>query len=666
MSTLKRTLSYRIFREISPKKHYEKDYQMKLVGVKLRNFRCYKEEISIQADNLLCVIGINDVGKSSVLEALNAFFNDEIDKGDLSTNADDKTIEITCYFDEIPDSIVLDSSIETSPKTEHLLNKDGYLQVKKVYSVGKTLSKSVFLIAHHPTHTKLVNILSLKNTPLKALAEELDVDLNGINKSKNPPLRKAIRDHIESDFSEIEIKVDGNVDGESNLKTIWSKLKKALPIYSLFKVDKSLDDKDKDVQDPMKLAIKEALATAELQPLMERIEKEIKVKSTEVADLTLEKLKDIDPKLAEKMRAEFGKQPAWEKIFDLTLLNDQDIPLNKRGSGVRRLVLLSFFRAQAEARKNEHNAPSIIYAIEEPETSQHPNHQKIIIDSFIDLSEGENVQVFFTTHSANLVREIPIESLAYISQKDGISVSYGVDIQSGENNETTLAEVIKTLGVLPDPRDTIKLLLYLEGIHDIEALTRYSEILNNQGHIDVNLKNSGEVGFVISGGSSLKFYVENQYLKGLGKPEMHLYDNDVEEYKERVQQINEEQNNRRKAFNTVKLELENYLTTDAIVEAYAANGTEVTLPNITDEMDVPATVAKALYEQSGENKSWDDDLNDRQRTKRVSKVKRFLNTQVVEKMTVERIIERNGLGEMKLWFENIQSLTNDIESGVMA
>jgi predicted ATP-dependent endonuclease of OLD family len=636
---------------------------MKLVGVKLRNFRCYKEEISIQADNLLCVIGKNDVGKSSILEALNAFFNDEIDKCDLSTNADDKTIEITCYFDEIPDSIVLDSSIETSPKTEYLLNNDGYLQVKKVYSVGKTLSKSIFLIAHHSTHAKIINILSLKNTPLKSLAEELDVDFNGINKSKNPPLRKAIRDHIKSDFSEVEIKVDGNIDGESNLKTIWSKLKKALPIYSLFKVDKNLDDKDKDVQDPMKLAIKEALATAELQPLMERIENAIKVKSTEVADLTLEKLKDIDPKLAEKMRAEFGKQPAWEKIFDLTLLNDQDIPLNKRGSGIRRLVLLSFFRAQAEARKYEHNAPSIIYAIEEPETSQHPNHQKIIIDSFIDLSESDNVQVFFTTHSANLVREIPIESLVYISNKDGISVSYGVNIQSGENNETTLTAIIKTLGVLPDPRDTIKLLLYLEGNHDIEALTRYSEILSHHNHINVNLKNSNAIGFVISGGSSLKFYVENQYLKGLGKPEIHLYDNDVEDYREKVKQINADQDNRRKAFNTAKLELENYLTREAIVEAYADNGTTITLPETTDEMDVPNTVpntvAKALYEQSGENKIWENDLNDIQKSKKVSRVKRFLNTQVVDKMTVERIVERNALDEMKGWFENIHALASE-------
>lgn len=318
-------------------------------------------------------------------------------------------------------------------------------------------------------------------------------------------MRQAIRDSIECEYEVREIKVDGNVDGDSNIKAIWLKLKKALPVYSLFKVDKSLDDKDKDVQDPMKVAIKETLATPELQPLLDQIAGEVKRRSTEVAERTLEKLKDIDPSLAEKMRPEFGKQPAWDKIFDLTLLNEKDIPLNKRGSGIRRLVLLSFFRAQAESRKDEQNAPSIIYAIEEPETSQHPNHQKIVIDSFVELSESDNVQVLFSTHSANLVREIPIASLIYISDSGGMNIAYGLDMASGRNNEQTLEEIIETLGVLPDPRDTIKLLIYLEGVHDIGALTKYSDILHIGGHTDVNLKNSENFGFVISGGSSLKF-----------------------------------------------------------------------------------------------------------------------------------------------------------------
>ena len=70
--------------------------------------------------------------------------------------------------------------------------------------------------------------------------------------------------------------MDGSLDTDNNLKAVWSKLKGFLPIYSVFKVDKNIDDKDKDVQDPMKQAIKESLALPDIKELLERIEEEVK------------------------------------------------------------------------------------------------------------------------------------------------------------------------------------------------------------------------------------------------------------------------------------------------------------------------------------------------------------------------------------------------------
>ena len=87
---------------------------MKLTKVKLRNFRCYRNETEIHLGDLSCFIGRNDVGKSSAIEALDGFFNDAIDKGDLATGDNDSTIEITCFFQEFPQNIILDSSVESS------------------------------------------------------------------------------------------------------------------------------------------------------------------------------------------------------------------------------------------------------------------------------------------------------------------------------------------------------------------------------------------------------------------------------------------------------------------------------------------------------------------------------------------------------------------------
>jgi AAA15 family ATPase/GTPase len=628
---------------------------MKLVYLKIKNFRCYEEEIEFTIDDLTCIIGRNDVGKSTIIEALNAFFNDAIDKGDLCSKNDLDTVEITCAFEDIPSTIVLDSAVETSPSEEYILNSKGQIEIKKTWKFGKSTTKAAYLIANHPNHDELKGILSLKNTPLKQFAERIEgIDLTDVNRSKNPPLRKAIREAFDFELEEMEIKIDGTIDKESNIRAISSNLKKALPIFSLFKVDKTIDDKDKDVQDPMKQAIKETLAIKEIADLLKEVEKAIKKESTKVADKTLEKLKDIDEKMAEKMKSDFSKLPSWEKIFDLTLMSDENIPLNKRGSGVKRLVLLSFFQAQAEKRKLEKNAPAIIYAIEEPETAQHPNHQEILINSLIDLGSNDNVQVLFTTHSANLVREIPIESLMYVSrcEDDKPKITYPFDNDTGNTDDSILTEIITTLGVLPNPRDKVKMILYVEGNHDVNAFTRYSKILNEDDNSIISLSDSDDIAYVISGGSALKFYIDNQYLSGLGKPELHIYDSDITEYVTYIQRINDDPDETKKGFNTTKPELENYLVKEAIEEAYADNNLIVSIPEITDEMDVPKIVAKCVYEVGG--LVWDD-LGDKKKKKKESSVKKVLNTQAVEKMTVDRIRERNGYDEMKSWLDEIKS-----------
>ena len=169
---------------------------MKLEKLTLRNFRCYKEETVFKVDDLNCLIGRNDAGKSTIMEALDAFFNDNIDTGDLSTNNDDNEIEITCEFSDVPDYLVLDTSIETNPEEEGILNANGNLEIVRVFKIGKTVGKAIYLNAQNYVHEELSQLLELKNGTLKSKANELGVDLSGVTKSKNPPIRSAFRDHF--------------------------------------------------------------------------------------------------------------------------------------------------------------------------------------------------------------------------------------------------------------------------------------------------------------------------------------------------------------------------------------------------------------------------------------------------------------------------------------
>ncbi|MCA3436394.1 MAG: AAA family ATPase [Rhodobacter sp.] len=43
---------------------------MRLVGLSVENFRCYVTPISVRFDNLTALVGRNDVGKSSLMDAL--------------------------------------------------------------------------------------------------------------------------------------------------------------------------------------------------------------------------------------------------------------------------------------------------------------------------------------------------------------------------------------------------------------------------------------------------------------------------------------------------------------------------------------------------------------------------------------------------------------------
>src|SRR5690606_29174017 len=123
----------------------------------------------------------------------------------------------------------------------------------------------------------------------------------------------------------------------------------------------------------------------------------------------------------------------WSKVFSVSLTNEDQIPLNKRGSGVRRLFLINFFRAKAEQLADEREVQDVIFAIEEPETSQHPNNQLLLLDALKEISLEDSNQVIFTTHNPVLAGRVGRESIRFI-EKNGDGGRFLSEI----NNDTLL------------------------------------------------------------------------------------------------------------------------------------------------------------------------------------------------------------------------------------
>lgn len=168
---------------------------------------------------------------------------------------------------------------------------------------------------------------------------------------------------------------------------------------------------------------------------------QVERKLREVVTKTLEKLKEMNPEIANSLNPIIPTSESlkWADVFkNVSISGDEDIPINKRGSGVKRLVLLNFFRAEAERRQRELHVPSIIYAIEEPETSQHPSHQRKLIEAFIALSHTDNTQIILTTHSPAIVKMLDFEHLKLIV--DGTSKQI-LNIERGNLPSPSLNEV---------------------------------------------------------------------------------------------------------------------------------------------------------------------------------------------------------------------------------
>ncbi len=391
---------------------------MKISQVKIKNFRGYKDETKIDITNLTVFVGKNDVGKSTILEALDIFFNEgkgavKFDKDDLNKKAEsdgEKNTTISVVFDDLPDEVFIDDENPTTLEQEYLLRSDKKLEIiKEFFSPTK---EKVFIKAYHPKNTSCDELLSKTQTQLQAIIKKESINCHGV---KNAEMRKAIWGKYANELNLEEHPVD--ITKEDGINK-WNKIKKYMPTYALFQADRENIDGDDEVQNPMKSAVKKILNDGEIQKKLEEVSEKVNEYLKTVSDGTLEKLAEMNPDIAKKLQAMIPSHAnlKWESVFkNFTISEGDGIPMNKSGSGVKRLILLNFFRSEVERSETDKKLPDIIYAMEEPETSQHLEHQRQLIEAFIALSEDK--QIILTTHSPAIVRMLKFENLRLIEDK---------------------------------------------------------------------------------------------------------------------------------------------------------------------------------------------------------------------------------------------------------
>lgn len=610
---------------------------MILKKLKLINFRGYKNiEIDFNKD-MNVIIGKNDVGKSTILEALEIFFNSEkikIDITDLCVKPSSSNMSISCCFDVGDGKILLDSSNYTNCKDEYLLNDDGLLEIKKSWDCSKgkitTSSLKTYITACYPTKYK-TPLIQEKISSLQKMYDLYKDDPVYVpeKRTKSAELRKAIYSKELSDPVNKKI-IDIDLSKE-DAKNIWDSISKQLPLYFLFESDRKNTDKDSEIQDPLKSVTKAVVSNMNNE--IAKLQEEVKRQVEEIGSKTIKKLAELDSNIAKNIRPLVTLKPI-DSSFNFDLVADDNIPLNKRGSGVRRLILLSYFRADTEEQLVSNGKRQMIYAIEEPETSQHPDYQRMIIDTLLEVSSKSTHQIIVTSHTPEIAKLVTPEQLIFI-KKDNNQNPY---IENNEENK--IKDISDTLGILPYA--LTKTIIYVEGPNDVNFLTNINQNIPELKEI-IDLKKSDIQIIPLQGSRSIDTINKN-YFKDIPVKEIYFVDNDVQKYKKLINEIEDTNDGKRYGWHTLLPEMENYIHPNLIEKEMNISLEE--LKNRWSAIDVPKSLISLCMTSIS-------DVKEREKT-----IKTRLNGSISKKITKFHFEDLHCWEEVETWFKKIKEIND--------
>ncbi len=625
---------------------------MRIKKLAVQGYRSFSDRTEVPIDPLTAFVGQNDAGKSSLLTALGAFLAPsvfKIDPTDFCKVPPAETITVEVTFEAPTEELVLDESARTTLQDEFLLDKNGDLTLGKKWQISgeKVGSPQCYALAYHPSTGKINDLLSLKITDLRKRAEELGIEKDKYKGNTASSIRRAIwtAPGVELRLKEQPIYLKSEAG-----KDIWSQLEARFPLFALFRADRASLDTDEEAQDPLTLAVRQALKAVErdLAAITDRVREAV----TDVAKRTIEKLRDANPQLADELHPSFAAL-AWDKVFKIGIADQHGIPINKKGSGTRRQILISFFRAEAERLARERGSvTNIVYAIEEPETAQHPDNQRRMFEALSEIAASGEAQVLLTTHVPALAALLPTSAIRYVVPGKNIA-----RVQWGEG---ILDQVALALGVQPRLRvGEPRVIVVVEGRNDDTFLKIMSKTLSQHDPIVYcDIETDPHIVLLPAGGQNLQAWIERKSLDKLDLPSVHIFDrgrNSPPRYQSQYEQINR-RNDGSVAFMTARMEIENYipgqvireaLREEALKQGHDLDPCEI---EVFPNTDVPELVARLRHARAGNSRDWET-IDDSKKEKKKENAKKFLNETVAKMMTVDDIAD-----EIKTWIAKISEL----------
>jgi len=536
---------------------------MRIHSITVKNYRPFKVLPNVRLGQLTTIVGKNDTGKSSMLRAIQLFFEkkpkiDVSDVHDGTSPDEDLIVEIT--FTSLPENIEIEEGIETTLRDEMLLDKDGHLRIRKTYPSDKPTNLRISLITWDFQDELFAGLPNLKESELNRRCKDVDIDVTkagrGItNKSKREALRiKAREKGVE--IKEYELKLLSRDE-------LWKYIELLLPDFDLFESETKTDVSETSFQSSFRPIVKTAAEQPNVTDARNNFTGAIGKALQEEVDKIFERLKrhtdDISALTAKPVFL-------WDKAVSLQLYGKDhdgiDKPLEKRGSGIRRLLMVAFFEYLAE--KKEEKTNNVIFGIEEPENDLHPSLQRGLAQSFRQLADL-GCQIIVTSHSPVFAGVAPIEDLILIVREKGIAKTI-------QYPKLDTGEIAEQLGIEPaDQITSYRACVFVEGHNDIVFWKTVACKLKEGCYVSASFEHK-EIGFVPVGGSNLKCWVGIRAMKRLSRRFGVVVDSDRKNQADSIPQRklnwkNQCEQDGGSFFILRKREIENYLCPNAIKES---------------------------------------------------------------------------------------------------
>lgn len=471
---------------------------MKIYDISIKNFRGIQLLENLKAGDINSFVGKNDSGKSSILKALDTFFNEKFTPHDIfkGISAEEKT-EITVRFqtEEEIDPLATDSE-----------NK---ICIRKTFSYGSTgrVSKEIFYKCNDIDSAEIGNCWGVKEAEINGYLEFLGAEFSRSGRGVTNLSKIELLNARTEDLGRVEKEYPAD-EYLKNLKKQYDFFE--MPDYSLFDAEQDLNVGSTNFQTQFKPIATQSLHINAV--LTDQIEKNVQSDLENEFGLITEFMQRNVPEL-EKIKPHVSCN--WGNLvkFDLSLKFSNDvyeIPISNKGTGFKRLLMVAYFEYLAQKATKKYQ----IFGIEEPETFLHPELQQDLLDSIITLSEDS--QFFLTTHSPVFAGATRNSNIVVVKKEEELSKYFNY-----ENEGDILDVVIKELGIRPNYNllnDNYRKAIFVEGSGDVN----FWKIAFQKIHGDL----PNDILFIPCGGDQVEFFVNASLCKKINRKFLVILDSD--------------------------------------------------------------------------------------------------------------------------------------------